>query len=288
MPFMKFGIHLAGYTYPGEPATLFDRVCDVAVAAEEAGFDAVFVPDHVQQNNMGGGPTGPMFEAYSLLTALGARTRRVRLGALVSAVTMRNPAFLAKSVTTLDVVSGGRAVLGVGAAWDGAESGAYGIDFPPLGKRMDILEQTLQICRAMFAGQPATVTGADRSIENAYNSPQPIDDIPILVGGGGEVRTLRLVAQYGDACNVLALDPSAVTGGRHKLDVLERHCEAVGRDPKEITRTVSLVRPPDGGAELVDTAGAFFEAGFDAVIAFSANRDAETVQSWGRALVEAF
>ena len=197
------------------------------------------MPDHLQQNRVGGGPDSPMFEAYTLLGALAMRTSSARLLALVSPVTLRNPALLAKCVTTLDVLSRGRAVLGVGAGWDVAEHEAYGLAFPGTGERMDRLGEALAVCRAMFADQRATVGGTYYSVHDAPNSPRPVGTIPVLVGGGGERRTLDLAARYADACNVSG-DPATV---RHKFDVLERHCERVGRDPAEITKTVFALAP---------------------------------------------
>lgn len=178
-----------------------------------------------------------MLEAYTLLGALAARTTRVALGTMVTGVTYRNPALLAKIVTTLDVISAGRAILGLGAAWNDEEHAGYGYDFPPAGERLDRLEEALQICRAMFTEAAPSFAGRHYRVENVLNNPRPIRGrIPILVGGGGEKRTLRLVAQYADACNVFG----DADGVRHKLDVLERHCADVGRDPAEITKTTLI------------------------------------------------
>jgi F420-dependent oxidoreductase-like protein len=182
-----------------------------------------------------------MLEAYTLLGALAASTSRAMLGTLVTGVTYRNPALLAKIITTLDVISQGRAILGIGAAWHDVEHDGYGFDFPAVGERMDRLEEALQICRAMFRQDKATFAGRHYRISEARNIPRPIqpNGPRIMVGGGGEKRTLRLVAQYADACNVTG-DPEMI---RHKIDVIQRHCKDVGRDPSEIaiTRMATLV-----------------------------------------------
>ena len=191
--------------------------------------------DHFHQIPPMGSADEPMLEPYTLLAALAPWTRTARLGALVTGVTYRNPALLAKTVTTLDIVSGGRAVLGIGAAWFEAEHVAYGYEFLPVGQRMDRLEDAVRICRAMFDGGPATVEGKHHRADSALNRPRPITPggPPILVGGGGERRTLAIAARYADACNIFGT-PAEV---RHKLDVLEAHCERAGRDPAEISKT---------------------------------------------------
>jgi alkanesulfonate monooxygenase SsuD/methylene tetrahydromethanopterin reductase-like flavin-dependent oxidoreductase (luciferase family) len=168
---------------------------------------------------------------------------------MVTGVTYRNPALLAKIVTTLDVISSGRAILGIGAAWNDDEHAGYGFDFPPVKERMDRLEEALQIIRAMFSEQAPSFEGRYYRIQQVLNNPKPIRGrIPILIGGSGEKRTLRLVAQYGDACNLFG-DPDTI---RHKIDVLERHCADVGRDPAEITKTALqsvIVRPTAAEAD---------------------------------------
>lgn len=235
MPLTRLGLQIPSFTFPGvADADLFDTIAGIARTAEESGFDSVWVMDHFYQIGMVGPRTDPMLEAYTLLGALAARTERARLGAMVTGVTYRNPALLAKTVTTLDVISSGRAILGIGAAWNDDEHAGYGYDFPTVKERMDRLEDALRICRAMFTEEAPTYEGRYSSIKEALNQPRPVrGSIPILIGGGGEQRTLRLVAQYADACNVFG-DAAAV---RHKFDVLERHCADVGRDPAEITRT---------------------------------------------------
>lgn len=230
------GLQIPNYTFPGVKSEgLFDHVAMLATTAERAGFDSVFVMDHFYQLPNIGPRTDPMLEGYATLAALAARTKRVRLGTLVTGVTYRNPAFLAKEVTTLDVISAGRAILGLGAAWNEDEHGGYGYEFPPVGERLSRLEEALQICRAMFREEAASFTGRYYRIEGALNSPRPLqrNGPPIMIGGGGEQRTLKLVAQYGDMCNIFG-DTATV---RHKMDVLNRHCETVGRDPNTIIKT---------------------------------------------------
>jgi len=226
---------------------MFDRVAETAQAAEESGFDSFWVMDHYHQIGAVGRETEPMLEAYTLLSGVAARTSRISLGAMVTGVVYRNPAFLAKVVTTLDVVSSGRAVLGIGAAWNQAEAEAYGYDWPGVAERFDRLEDTLKICRAMFSQPQATVEGRHHSVRGALNIPQPVQPggPKIMIGGGGERRTLRLVAQYADMWNGFG-DADTV---RHKLEVLEAHCREVGRDPAEIvkTRLGTLIVAPTAG-----------------------------------------
>jgi F420-dependent oxidoreductase-like protein len=232
----KFGLQLPNFTFPRVPDDgMFDHVADLAVAGEEAGFDSVWVMDHFWQLPPLGGPTQPMLEGYTLLAALAARTRRVKLGTLVTGVTYRNPAHVAKIVTTLDIISRGRAVLGVGAAWYEEEHEAFGFDFPPAGERLDRLEEALQICRAMFTEEAPSFHGKHYRIEKALNVPRPLQagGPRIMVGGSGPKRTLRLAAQYADMCNING-SPDTI---RKLLDVLRGHCADVGRDPDEITKT---------------------------------------------------
>jgi F420-dependent oxidoreductase-like protein len=232
----RLGLQIPSFTYPGvSDDKLFDRVAQIAITAEGSGFDSIWVMDHFYQIGNMGMRTEPMLEAYTLLGGIAARTSRARLGAMVTGVTYRNPALLAKIITTLDVVSSGRAILGVGAAWNEDEHRGYGFDFPMVWERMERLEEALRICRAMFTEEEPSIEGKHQTIRGALNFPRPIQPggPPILVGGSGERRTLRLVAQYADACNLFG-DAATI---RRKLEVLERHCQDVGRDPAEITKT---------------------------------------------------
>ena len=234
-----FGYHIPSFTFPGTPPErLFERVVELAVAAEAAGFGLVTVMDHFYQIRGVGAETEPMLEAYSTLAALAARTTSVRLGVLVTGVTYRNPAILAKTLTTLDVISGGRAMLGIGAAWNEDEHHGYGVGFPAIGERMDRLDEALTICRAMFIEERPSFAGQHYRIEAALNVPRPISPggPPILVGGGGEQRTLRIAAKHADMTHWFPLGLDVL---RHKTEVLERHCEAIGRDPSTIQRTMA-------------------------------------------------
>ena len=237
-------LHLPNFNYPGTtPEELFERLAEIARTAEESGFSSLTVMDHLHQIPSVGPPTNWMLEGNTILAALATRTSRVSLGLLVGGVTYRNPALLAKIATTLDVISRGRAVLGLGAGWYEDEHRAYGFEFPPLRERFERLEDALRIARAMFTQQQSSVAGTHHRTENVINSPQPLrGDIPIMVGGSGERKTLRLVAQYADGCNVFG----DVERARHLMGVLDGHCEAVGRDPSEITRTrmgVAVIAP---------------------------------------------
>lgn len=284
MALMRRGIHFGSYGRVDDGAAVFGRLTDAAKLAEESGFDAISVPDHVHQNQVGGGPASPMFEAYTVLGALATVTSSVHLFSLVSPVTLRAPGLLAKAVTTLDVISGGRAVLGVGAGWDVAEHEAYGIEFPGLGERFDRLDEELAICRAMFTTEQTTYTGKFYAMKDAYNSPRPArGSIPVLVAGGGEKRTLNLVAQYADACNVFAGD---VAGVRHKFDVLAAHCERIGRDPAEITKTLFAFDTSDLGA-LEASARSLAAAGADGMIVVGPE-DPARIGAIGQVLGEVF
>jgi len=234
-----FGYHMPNYTFDGVPdVRLFDGVVERAQAAEAAGFDLVTVMDHFYQIGVVGREDEPMLEAYSTLAAIAMRTERVMLGTMVSGVTYRNPALLAKTVTTLDVISKGRAVLGIGAAWNESEHDGYGFEYPPIARREDRLEEALAICKAMFTEERPSFEGAHYRIDRALNQPRPIrpGGPKILVGGGGEQRTLKVAARYADITNWFGDFEEAT----HKLGVLDRHCESIGRDPAEILRTVAL------------------------------------------------
>jgi F420-dependent oxidoreductase-like protein len=244
---MRFGLQIPNFTTDPTPGVLFEEVVTKAIAAEEAGYDSVWVMDHFYQLPPMGGPSQPMLDSYTLLGALATQTSRVRLGTMVTGVTYRNPAHLAKIVTTLDILSAGRAILGIGAAWYDVEHEGLGFHFPPAGERLDRLEEALQICRAMFTEESPTFEGRYYQIHEARNVPPPVQPggPPILVGGGGEKRTLRLVARYADMANFFG-DPATVA---HKVEVLRGHCQAIGRDPSEVTvsRLSTVVLTADDG-----------------------------------------
>ena len=232
---VRIGLQVPSFNFPGvAPADLFPRLVAIAETAEASGFDSLFVMDHLHQIPGVGPPTDWMLEGNTALAAIAARTERLNLGLMVGAVTYRNPALHAKITTTLDVISGGRAIHSLGAAWFEDEHRAYGFDFPPLKERFERLEDALLISRAMFTREAPTYEGRHFRVEGVLNNPRPLrGDIPILVGGSGERKTLRLVAEHADACNIFG-DPERA---RHLFDVLDSHCADVGRDPNEITRT---------------------------------------------------
>jgi F420-dependent oxidoreductase-like protein len=232
---IELDLHLPNFNFPGVgPEAVFDTLVEIATAAEGAGFTSVSLMDHYHQIPPVGPPERWMFDGSTMLAGIAARTQRIALGLLVGGVGYRNPAQHAKITTTIDAISGGRAFHGIGAGWFEEEHDAYGFRFPPISERFERLEDHLQIVRAMFTEELATVAGEHHSVAGAYNNPKPLrGDIPILVGGSGERKTLRMVAQYADACNLFG-DADRV---EHLLGVLAGHCENVGRDPGEITKT---------------------------------------------------
>ncbi len=235
-----FGFHMPNYTFPGVPnERLFDRVIHQAKQAEAAGFDMVTVMDHLYQIRGIGPETEPMLEAYTTLAAIATQTTRVKLGTLVTGVTYRNPALLVKEVTTLDVISKGRAIFGIGAAWNEDEHKGYGFEFPPIGRRMDRLDEALTIARLMFSEDRPSFEGKHYRIERALNVPRPIQPggPKILVGGGGEQRTLRILAKHGDIGHWFGGNLEDL---KRKKKVFEGHCEAVKRDPSEVLLTVGV------------------------------------------------
>ena len=231
----QLDLHVPNFNWPDvSPETLFERLAEIAKTAEDSGFSSISMMDHYHQIPGVGPQTNYMFEGNTLLAALAARTSKAALGLLVGGVMYRNPAAMAKITTGIDVISGGRAVFGLGAAWFEGEHRAYGFDFPPLKERFERLEDALNIARRMFTEEVATYEGTHHSIHGAINNPRPLrGDIPILIGGSGEKKTLRMVAQYADGSNFFG-DLDRV---RHLLGVLEGHCDRLGRDMSEITKT---------------------------------------------------
>jgi F420-dependent oxidoreductase-like protein len=235
-----FGFHMPNFTYPGVPDDkLFDHVVEQAQAAEAAGFDLVTVMDHLYQIRGVGPETAPMLEAYTTLAGIAARTSRVKLGTLVTGVTYRNPALLAKEVTTLDVISKGRAILGIGAAWNEDEHVGYGFEFPAIARRMDRLEEAVTIARLMFTEERPSFEGKFYRIDRALNVPRPIQKggPKILIGGGGEKRTLRILAKHGDIGHWFGAPLEEL---KRKKGVFEEHCAAVGRNPSDVMLTVGV------------------------------------------------
>jgi len=227
----RLGYQIPNFTYPDtEPRDLFGLVVQQAREADASGFDTVMVMDHFFQLPMLGPPEYEMLECYSVLAALAQHTETARLSALVTGNTYRSPALLAKTVTTLDVVSGGRAQLGIGAGWFEFEHDALGFEFGTFTERFEKLEEALQIITAMLAAERPTLDGRWYQVKDAINSPAPISRVPVLIGGSGERKTLRLVAQYADASNLIC-DAAEVP---RKLDALAAHCADLGRDRSEI------------------------------------------------------
>jgi F420-dependent oxidoreductase-like protein len=233
---MKIGLQIPSFTYPGGTALIGPRLADIAKTADDAGFTSLWVMDHFFQIRGVGQPEEAMLEGYSALSFMAACTRRVRLGTMVTGVVYRHPGILVKTVSTLDVLSGGRAYLGIGAAWNESEALGLGIPFPPIKERFERLEETLQIALQMWAGKVAPYKGKYYHLAETLNSPQPLSKPhpPILIGGMGEKKTLRLVAQYADACNLFMADEAML---RRKIDILKQHCEGVGRNFSEIELT---------------------------------------------------
>jgi F420-dependent oxidoreductase-like protein len=264
---VKIGLQIPDFTSPGGPARLGTDLAAVARTADDAGFDFLAVMDHFFQIGVIGPPEREMLEAYTTLAYLAACTSRAKLLTLVTGTVYRHPGILAKIVTTLDVLSGGRAWLGIGAAWNGEESAALGIPFPPVAERFERLEETLQICLQMWSGDQSPYRGKHYQLERPLNSPQALSTPhpPILIGGGGERKTLLLVARYAQACNLFPGPDLA-----RKLDVLRSHCDAEGRDYNEITKTCYFVfdvgEKGQKAAEMVDQLGKLAEMGFGAAI----------------------
>jgi len=269
---VKIGLQIPDFTTPDGPARLGADLATVARTADDAGFEYLAVMDHFFQIGVIGPPDREMLEAYTTLGYLAGHTSRARLFTLVTGVTYRHPGVLAKIVTTLDVLSGGRAGLGIGAAWNDEESRGLGIPFPPVAERFERLEETLQICLQMWRGDESPYHGRHYQLERPINSPQALSQPhpPILIGGGGEKKTLRLVAQYAQACNLFPGPDLA-----RKLDVLRGHCEAVGRDYDEIEKTCYFIYDvgPKGekAQEVVDQLGGLAQMGFHAAIGAVAN-----------------
>ena len=231
----RLGYQIPNFTYPDTPeAGIFDSVVAQAKAAEAAGFDRVFVMDHFYQLPGIGTPGEPMFECYSVLSALAQHTETVRLAALVTGNTYRHPTLLAKTVTALDHVSSGRATLGIGAGWFQLEHDSLGFEFGTFTDRFEKLEEALQIVIPMLRGEKVSLAGKHYQVSEAVNSPLPVSRIPIMIGGSGEKKTLRMVAEYADESN---LSSGPITEIPHKLEVLEEHCERLGRDRSEIVVT---------------------------------------------------
>ncbi len=234
---MKIGLQIPSFTWPGGPEKIGSKLAEIARTADQAGFASLWVMDHFFQIQGVGPVENDMLESYSALAYLAARTEKVKLGTMVTGVVYRHPGVLIKSVTTLDVLSGGRAYFGIGAAWNEQEAYGLGIPFPPVKERFERLEETLQIAQLMWTGKQEPFEGKYYRLARPLNSPQAISKPhpPILIGGMGEKKTLRLVAKYADACNLFARGGSEIVHA--KLEILKQHCSKVGRDYNEIEKT---------------------------------------------------
>jgi len=247
---MKIGLQIPNFTWPGGVEKIGPTLAEIARTADSVGFASIWVMDHYFQIRGIGEHTEPMLEGYSALNFMAAHTQKVTLGTMVSGVNYRTAGFMLKVATTLDVLSGGRAWLGIGAGWNEQESLGLGLPFPPLKERFERLEETLQIVTQVWSGDFSAYHGKHYDLAEPVNSPQPVSKPHprIMIGGGGEQKTLRIAAQYGDGCNLFGR--LGVEGLTHKLDVLKRHCEVVGRDYNEIERTALISAQPT-----LDTAG---------------------------------
>jgi F420-dependent oxidoreductase-like protein len=270
---MRLGVHIVNFTLPGGPAAIGRTLADIGRAVEDAGVVNLSVMDHFLQLGRGGvgGADEPMLEGYTTLGFLAGHTTAAELQLLVTGVTYRHPGILAKIVSTLDVLSGGRAVLGIGAAWYEREHAALGVPFPPLAERFERLEETLQIVRQMWSDNDGPYEGRHYRLAETINSPQPLQrpHPPIMIGGSGEKKTLRLVARYGNACNLFAHPSGGPEPVRDKLDVLAGHCAREGADYGRIRKTILYVGPwrpdADGGRAFADEMAGYAAVGVEEV-----------------------
>ena len=291
---MKFGLQINRFDWPDTPQTLGPKLAEIAKTAEAAGFDGLWVMDHYYQISPGlGNKEDPMLEAYSALNYMAGVTERVTLGTMVTGVVYRHPGFLIKQVSTLDVLSGGRAIFGIGAAWYEEEAHGFGIPFPPRGERFERLEEVLQIAKQMWSGDFEPYEGKHYQLVAPINNPQPLSQPhpPILIGGEGEKKTLRLVAQYADACNLFARN--GIDQVTHKLKVLREHCETLGRDYDEIEKTAidrfDLSAEGKSPAEVVDHIGQFAEIGIEYfILSLATVSDIEPIETIGREVIPQF
>ncbi len=295
---MKIGLQIPDFTYPAGPARLGEQLVQIAKVADDHNFASLWVMDHFFQigdkdHSRGLGPAeDDMLEGYSTLSFLAAATKKVRLGTMVTGVIYRYPGILIKTVTTLDVLSGGRAILGIGAAWNEREARGLGVPFPPIKVRFEQLEETLQIAKQMWSQDNGPYQGKHFQLAETLCSPQPLSKPhpPILIGGGGEQKTLRLVAQYADACNLFAAIGADAL--RSKLDILKRHCEAVGRDYAEIEKTslatANLAPGKMKAADVIEQCRQLSKLGFQQVIFNMPNvQELSPLEAFGHEIIPA-
>jgi F420-dependent oxidoreductase-like protein len=258
---MKLGLQIVQFNWPGSPENTGAKLAEIARTADNAGFSSIWVMDHFFQMEFphwGLSAEQPMLDGYTALSYIAAVTSRARIGTLVTGVVYRHPGHLVKVVTNLDVLSGGRANLGIGAAWYEREARGLGFPYPPLSERYEQLEETLQIAKQMWAGDTSPFDGKHFHLAEPINNPPALTKPhpPIMIGGSGEKKTLRLVAQYADACNLIAMDGDSMAQLPHKFEVLKRHCDDVGRDYNEIERTtLGMVMLGSGGMSTDDLIG---------------------------------
>jgi F420-dependent oxidoreductase-like protein len=287
---MKIGLQIPNFTWPGGPSRIAATLTEIARGAEDAGFHSVWLMDHFFQIGMVGPPEQEMLEGYNGLGYLAAITRKVKLGTMVTGVIYRYPGILVKTVTTLDVLSGGRAYLGIGAAWNEAEALGLGTPFPAIGVRFELLEEALQIAKQMWSPNNGAYHGKHNHLQQTLCSPQPLSrpHPPILIAGGGEKKTLRLVAQYADACNVYG-PPDTV---RAKLSILKKHCDALGRDYGSIEKTtLGTVEVGPGkmsAAEVIAQCKTLAEIGVDQALFNMPNvHEIKPLETFGREIIPA-
>lgn len=289
---MKYGLEINEFDWSGGPAAMGKHLADIGRRAEAAGFHSIWVWDHFIQLRRW---QDPLLEGWLMLAYLAAATERIKLGTLVTGVTYRYPAVLVKQASTLDVLSGGRSYFGVGAAWNEREHAAFGVRFPPIAERFEMLEELLQITHRAWSGETGPFTGRRTRLTEQMDSPPPVQQPhpPILIGGGGERKTLKLVARYADATHQTSADPAVL---RHKFDVLRRHCETEGRDYDRIERYSGLhLKPVRGQAgpiadasTLLERADALAEAGSQgAFIVLPRLADSDSIERFGAEVIAA-
>jgi F420-dependent oxidoreductase-like protein len=289
---LRIGLQVPSFTWPDGTGNLGARLAEIGRTADEAGFASLWVMDHFFQIEYVGATEEPMLEGYSALSYLAGATARAKLGTLVTGVIYRHPGILLKTATTLDVLSGGRAYVGIGAGWFEREAKGLGVPFPSTRERFERLEETLQIAHQMWSEEVAPYRGAHYRLDETLNSPQALSrpHPPIMVGGMGEKKTLRLVAQYADACNLFAYGGSDTI--RHKLNVLRRHCEDVGRDYEEIERTalgtVNLAPDRMTSEEVIGLCREMSEAGIEHLIFNMPNvHEIKPLETFGEEIIPA-
>jgi F420-dependent oxidoreductase-like protein len=268
---VELGLQISNFTWKGRGPKLGETLADIARTAEDVGFSSLWVMDHLFQIPPIGSARMEMLEPYTALAFIAAQTKTATVGTMVTGVTYRNPGYLCKQVSTLDVLSGGRAVLGLGAAWFDREHRAYGIPFPPLKERFERLEETILVLKQLWSREDGRFEGRHYTFKETLNSPQPLQKPhpPLLIGGRGEKKTIKLAAKYANAYNIHTDDPEVAS---HKFAVLRAHCEAAGRDYNEIKRTVLMAMDPgeagERSGELVEQLGRMAEAGAQAAYGY--------------------